>query len=90
MPSDRGAQPPAEVAEACRAVLRATQTGAAVAELVTRISAEHLAAGRAAGEVAVRRTAVFVLLPLGLCFLPAFVLVGVVPVVTAVARAALP
>jgi hypothetical protein len=36
---------------------------------------------RAAGAAAARRAAVLATLPLGLCFLPAFVLLGVVPLV---------
>jgi hypothetical protein len=38
-------------------------------------------AGRLAAEAALARLGVFSALPLGLCFLPAFICLGVVPVV---------
>jgi hypothetical protein len=40
---------------------------------------------RAAVEVDVRRAGVWILAPLGLCFLPAFVCLGVVPLVLGIA-----
>jgi hypothetical protein len=47
--------------------------------------ADELRAARtAAAEAAARRVGVLVVLPLALCFLPAFVLAGVVPVIVAV------
>jgi hypothetical protein len=47
--------------------------------------AEDLRCDRAAAaEAAVRRVSVLAVLPLGLCFLPAFVLTGVVPVVASI------
>ena len=51
----------------------------------------HAAAGaarrrrRAAGRAAAGRVGVWLVLPLGLCFLPAFLLLGVVPVVLSIA-----
>lgn len=64
-----------------RTLARAQATGASVVR-----SVEHLAdelAGRARGDVEERARAVGVkaALPLGLCLLPAFILVGIVPVV---------
>jgi hypothetical protein len=41
--------------------------------------------GRARTEAAVRRAGVWVLAPLGLCFLPAFVCLGVAPLVLGIA-----
>ena len=39
-----------------------------------------------ASEAAARRAGVLIVLPLGLCFLPAFILAGLVPVLVAVLR----
>ena len=47
--------------------------------------ADDLRADRAvAAEAAAQRAGVLIVLPLGLCFLPAFLLAGLVPVVVAV------
>jgi pilus assembly protein TadC len=47
--------------------------------------ADDLRAARAArAEAGAQRLGVLVVLPLGLCFLPAFLLTGVVPVIVAV------
>lgn len=67
-----------------RGVIRSSTSGAALAGALTRI-ADDLRADRAtAAEAAARRAGVLIVLPLGLCFLPAFVLAGLVPVVVAV------
>ncbi|WP_328900922.1 type II secretion system F family protein [Streptomyces sp. NBC_00441] len=64
---------------------RAGSTGAPVAEPVARI-AEALRAERARAAVArAQRAAVMVTAPVGLCFLPAFLAVGVAPVVIGLA-----
>jgi pilus assembly protein TadC len=63
---------------------RAQHSGAAFAGSLQRL-AEDLRADRlTAAEAAARRAGVLVVLPLGLCFLPAFVLAGLVPVIVAV------
>jgi pilus assembly protein TadC len=47
--------------------------------------AEDLRADRLVrAEAAARRAGVLIVLPLGLCFLPAFLLAGIVPVIVAV------
>jgi Flp pilus assembly protein TadB len=67
-----------------RAALRSAASGAALAGALTRL-ADDLRADRViAAEAAARRAGVLMVLPLGLCFLPAFVLAGLVPVVVAV------
>ncbi|MEO3743713.1 type II secretion system F family protein [Plantactinospora sp. B5E13] len=67
-----------------RAAVRATASGAALAGALTRL-ADDLRADRAtAAEAAARRAGVLIVLPLGLCFLPAFILAGLVPVIVAV------
>ncbi|MEH1098192.1 type II secretion system F family protein [Micromonospora sp. CPCC 205561] len=66
------------------AVLRSANSGAALAGALTRL-ADDLRADRAtAAEAAARRAGVLIVLPLGLCFLPAFILAGLVPVIVAV------
>ncbi|MFD7259880.1 type II secretion system F family protein [Streptomyces sp. NPDC059874] len=74
-----GARPLAECLE------RAARTGAPAAEPVSRL-ASHLRADRArqAGARA-QRAAVLVTAPVGLCFLPAFLAIGVAPVVIGMA-----
>ena len=72
-------------ASAARALARAGEGGAPVAAAVSRIAADARlqAAGRA--TEAARRAGVLAVGPLGLCFLPAFVLLGVVPAVVGLA-----
>ena len=64
-----------------RAVARAVESGASVAEAMVRLSDDLR--GRADAEVEARARAVGVkaAVPLGVCLLPSFVLVGVVPLV---------
>jgi pilus assembly protein TadC len=69
------------LAPAARALARAAEGGAPVAAAVSRLAAEARADARLRGEQAARRVGVLAVAPLGLCFLPAFVLLGVVPVV---------
>jgi pilus assembly protein TadC len=72
---------PAPVRALARAVVRSAESGAAPAALLRTVADDARAAARTAGEVAARRAAVAAVLPLGLCFLPAFVLLGIVPLV---------
>lgn len=66
------------------AATRSAASGAALAGALTRL-ADDLRGGRsAAAEAAARRAGVLIVLPLGLCFLPAFILAGLVPVIVAV------
>lgn len=69
------------LAPAARALGRAAEGGAPVAAAVARLAADARSQARAQSEQAARRVGVLVVAPLGLCFLPAFVLLGVVPVV---------
>jgi pilus assembly protein TadC len=66
------------------AAVRSASSGAALAGLLARLADELRATRLAAAEAAARRAGVLVVLPLGLCFLPAFVLAGLVPVIVAV------
>lgn len=66
------------------AAVRSSSSGSALAAALNRL-ADDLRADRAArAEAAARRAGVLIVLPLGLCFLPAFILAGLVPVIVAV------
>jgi pilus assembly protein TadC len=67
-----------------RAVDRSGQSGAALAGLFHRVAEDLRTERLLAAEAAARRAGVLIVLPLGLCFLPAFVLTGLVPVMVAV------
>jgi pilus assembly protein TadC len=77
----------ADVAGAARlvaAAVRSSASGGALAGALGRL-ADDLRADRAvAVEAAAQRAGVLIVLPLGLCFLPAFLLAGLAPVVIAV------
>jgi hypothetical protein len=62
---------------------RVGTTGAAVADDLRRLASELRRAHQADRRRRAQRAAVWVVLPLGLCFLPAFLLLTVVPVVAA-------
>lgn len=66
-----------------RTLARAERTGAAVADVVARLATELAAERRAGLEERARAVGVRAALPLGVCLLPAFVLLGVAPVVLA-------
>lgn len=72
-------------AAAVRALVRASEGGAPVAAAVSRLAADARAEARGRAEQAARRAGVLAVAPLGLCFLPAFVLLGIVPVVVGLA-----
>ncbi|TQN37749.1 type II secretion system protein F (GspF) [Blastococcus colisei] len=79
------ADAPVELATLGRVLVRAGESGAAAAPALRALAADSRASARAATEAAVRRAGVWVLAPLGLCFLPAFVCLGVVPMVLGLA-----
>jgi pilus assembly protein TadC len=79
------AQAPEELAPLGRVLVRAGESGSAVSPALRALSADARAAARAGIERDVRRAGVWVLAPLGLCFLPAFVCLGVVPLVLGIA-----
>jgi Flp pilus assembly protein TadB len=70
-----------------RALARSTDSGSAPAALLRALADDARTAARTAGDLAARRAAVLAVLPLGLCFLPAFVLLGIVPLVAGLLRA---
>jgi Flp pilus assembly protein TadB len=61
--------------------VHAEESGAALAPALVAVAESERAKRRAARAIAAKRVGVLAVGPLGLCFLPAFVLVGVVPVV---------
>lgn len=73
----------AAVARCCR---RAVGSGTAAADELTRLAERVRRHRRAAGQERAARASIWVVLPLGLCFLPAFVLVGVVPLALGLLR----
>ena len=70
---------PAELAAVGRALARASHTGAPLADVVESHAADCRRTARATALELAHRTGVAVVIPLGVCFLPAFVLLGVVP-----------
>lgn len=89
-----GADPPeawraldarAELAPLSRAVARAMAGGAPLADALTRLADDRRRSLRAEAAAAAHRVGVRAAAPLGLCFLPAFVLIGVTPVVASIA-----
>jgi pilus assembly protein TadC len=66
------------------AAVRSSASGGALAGALSRLADDLRADRSVAAEAAARRAGVLIVLPLGLCFLPAFVLAGLVPVVVAV------
>jgi len=66
-----------------RTLARAHTTGAPVVAAVERLADELARSGRAESEERARAVGVQAAVPLGLCLLPAFVLIGIVPLVVA-------
>ncbi|MDK1476338.1 type II secretion system F family protein [Streptomyces sp. 549] len=84
----RVAELPAAVGLA-RCLERAHRSGAPAVESMSRLAAECRAARARAAAARARRAGVLVTAPLGLCFLPAFLLAGVVPVIIGLGRSLL-
>jgi Flp pilus assembly protein TadB len=66
------------------AVVRSVDSGAALSATLTRLADDQRARRAAEVDARAHRAGVLIVLPLGLCFLPAFVFAGVVPVIVAV------
>lgn len=69
-----------------RAVRRGAVTGAPLADVFAGVAADERERSHWAAEAAARQAGVRAVAPLAACFLPAFVLVGVVPVVAGIAQ----
>jgi len=76
-----GLVPDPVLAPLARSMARAARSGAQVADAVDRLSDDLSRAARARSEDRARAVGVKAALPLGLCLLPAFLLIGIVPVV---------
>ncbi len=79
--TELGADP--ELAPLGRALARAERSGAPVAVVVERLADDLAQGGRADVEQQARAVGVKAAVPLGLCLLPAFLLLGIVPLVAA-------
>ena len=69
------------LAPLARTMARAARSGARVADAVDRLSADLARQARARSEDRARTVGVRAAVPLGLCLLPAFLLIGIVPTV---------
>ena len=84
-PGPRGPTCPPTRPALARVLVRAGESGSSVVPALRALAADSRAAARAATAAAVQRAGVWVLAPLGLCFLPAFLCLGVVPLVLGIA-----
>jgi Flp pilus assembly protein TadB len=75
-----------DTAALARGARRAAQSGTALADLATDLAATVRANATDRAEATAQRAGVLITVPLGLCFLPAFVFLGIVPVVIGLAR----
>lgn len=76
---------PSGVSPLARVLVRAGESGSSVVPSLQRLAGDLRTVQRGAVEAAVRRAGVWVLAPLGVCFLPAFLCLGVVPMVLGIA-----
>jgi pilus assembly protein TadC len=68
-----------------RLVRRSAASGSGLATAFERLAGDRRTAAVAAGQARAQRAAVYATAPLGLCFLPAFVLLTVVPLAASIA-----
>ena len=68
-----------------RAAARSGRSGTALADSLARLAAVVRADARELSEIRAQRAGVLIAGPLGLCFLPAFLAIGVIPVVLGLA-----
>ncbi|MGD1242054.1 type II secretion system F family protein [Mycobacterium seoulense] len=80
-----GARPDAHVEALLRLARRSASSGAALAEGVAELANQSRHDVAHAATAAAERAGVLIAGPLGLCFLPAFVCLGIVPVVAGLA-----
>jgi pilus assembly protein TadC len=79
------AQVPAGLGALGRVLVRAGESGSTVVPALRSLAADARAGQRSRADAAVHRAGVWVLAPLGACFLPAFLCLGVVPLVLGIA-----
>lgn len=80
----------ADLSPVARAVTRSAESGSRLAAAFERMAAERRSSLTARAAARAQRAGVTAMAPLGLCFLPAFVSLGVVPIVLALAQEVLP
>ncbi len=80
---EAGLREPPDIAPVRQALDLASRTGVAPGSLVRTAAAEQRRREAAARTLAARRLGVLIVLPVGLCLLPAFVTLTVVPLVLA-------
>ncbi|WP_131735672.1 type II secretion system F family protein [Actinomadura roseirufa] len=73
------------LAPLARTAVRAASTGAALAPSLGRLARDQRRVARTAAATRARSAGIRALAPLGLCFLPAFVLLGIVPAIAGIA-----
>jgi Flp pilus assembly protein TadB len=74
-----------DTAALARGARRAARSGTALADLVADLAVAIRANAADAAEATAQRAGVLITAPLGLCFLPAFVCLGIVPVIAGLA-----
>lgn len=72
-----------------RAVRRSANSGSALAATFERVAQERRTARAQRAEAVAKRASVLAMAPLGLCFLPAFICIGIIPVVVGLLSGAL-
>ncbi|MBO2455524.1 type II secretion system F family protein [Actinomadura barringtoniae] len=75
----------ASLAPLARTAVRASQSGASLAPTLSRLARDQRRTARTAAAARARAAGIRAVAPLGLCFLPAFVLLGVVPAIAGIA-----
>jgi pilus assembly protein TadC len=68
-----------------RAAARAATGGAPVAATLARLARDQRRTARAAASARARTAGIRAVAPLGLCFLPAFIVLGIVPAIAGMA-----
>jgi pilus assembly protein TadC len=80
----------ADLAPVARAVARSAESGSRLAAAFERLAADRRGALASAGLARARTAGVVAMAPLGLCFLPAFVCLGIAPIVLSLFGEVLP
>lgn len=75
-----------DTAALARGARRTAQSGTALADLVTDLAATIRTNAADQAEATAQRAGVLITMPLGLCFLPAFVCLGIAPIIAGLAR----
>ena len=80
----------ADLGPVARAVARSSESGSRLAAAFERLAADRRAASASAGLARARTAGVIAMAPLGICFLPAFVCLGIAPIVLSLFGEVLP